>query len=86
MIYTIKNRLQALEKVKKNTDIPEIVIIFWDEAEHHWIAKEQYIRKSSKGKIIPNTGRTRTIFLDNPDSYVPPEGFKGSILKEGVIE
>lgn len=86
VIYKIRSRLQALEKAKQTNAVPELVIIYWDDKKQQWIAKEQYVKKDSNRNIIKNSGTVKLIPLDNPDSYIPPEGFKGSILKEGVIE
>ena len=30
--------------------------IFWDESKNQWIVQEQYVRKTSKGKVISRTG------------------------------
>lgn len=86
MIFEIRKRLQALENAKKGFGLPESVIIFWDESEKQWIAKELYVRKSSKGKVIPRTGRIKLIPLNNPDDYRPPEGFRGTIIHGRVLE
>lgn len=82
----IRNRLQALEDRNRNMDLPELVMIFWDDEKNRWIAKEQYVKKSLKGKIIPNTGKVKLIPLDDPEDYRPPEGFRGKILIERGLE
>lgn len=81
----IRNRLQALEQAKKEP-VPELVNIFWDEGKNQWIAQEQYVSKDQKGKIIPFTGRVKLIPLDDPDSYRPPEGFRGTVINAGILE
>ena len=86
MILTIKKRLQAIEQAKANVNVPDVVIIFWDESEGHWIAKEQYTRKNTKGKVIPYSGKVKLIPLESPEDYKPPEGFSGTIMIEGEIE
>ncbi len=86
MIHKIRSRLQALENAKKGAGVPDLVIIFWDEAKKQWTAREQYIRKNSKGKVIGRTGMIRFIPLESPDSYKAPEGFRGTIIHEGVLE
>ena len=86
MIHKIRSRLQAVENAKKGVGVPDLVVIFWDESRKQWIAQEQYVKKTSKGKVIPRTGRIRTISLNDPDSYRPPEGFKGSIIHERELE
>ena len=86
MILTIKKRLQAIEQAKANVNVPDVVIIFWDESEGHWIAKEQYTRKNTKGKVIPYSGKVKLITLESPEDYKPPEVFSGTIMIEGEIE
>ena len=86
MIHKIRSRLQAVENAKKGVGVPDLVIIFWDESKNQWIAKEHYVKKTFKGKVIPRTGRIKTIPLNDPDEYRPPEGFKGSIIHEGELE
>ena len=81
----IRKRLQALEQVKKEP-VPELVNIFWDEAKKQWSAQEQYVSKDQKGKIIPFTGKVKLIPLDDPDSYRPPEGFRGTVINAGILE
>ena len=83
MFHEIRSRLLALEHSKKQNNVPVLVFVFWDEAKQQWYAMEQYVKTNSKGKIIPNTGKTKLIPLVSPDSYIAPEGFRGSILKEG---
>lgn len=85
MIQMIRKRLQVLEQAKK-TAVPELVIIFWDDAKGRWIAKEQYARKSVKGGVVPFSGRCKLIPLERPEDYEPPEGFTGTIISEGVLE
>ena len=85
MIHKIRSRLQAVENAKKGVGVPDLVIIFWDKSKNQWIAQEQYVKKTSKGKVIPRTGRNRFIPLTDPDEYRPPEGFKGTIIREGVL-
>jgi hypothetical protein len=82
----IRNRLQALEDRNRNMDLPELVMIYWDDEKNRWIAKEQYVKKSLKGKILPNTGKVKLIVLADPEDYRPPEGFRGKILIEGELE
>lgn len=86
MIHTIRNRLEAVERSKKNMNVPEVVFIYWDDNKACWIAKEQYIKKNSKGKPITKTGTVKQIPLEAPEDYTPPEGFRGSILIERDIE
>lgn len=86
MIHKIRSRLQAVENAKKGVGVPDLVIIFWDKSKNQWIAQEQYVKKTSKGKVIPSTGRNRFIPLVDPDQYRPPEGFKGSIIHERELE
>lgn len=86
MIHKIRSRLQAVENAKKGVGVPDLVIIFWDKSKNQWIAQEQYVKKTSKGKVIPRTGRNRFIPLVDPDQYIPPEGFKGSIIHERELE
>ena len=86
MIHKMRSRLQAVENAKKGVGVPDLVIIFWDESKNQWIAKEHYVKKTSKGKVIPRTGRIKTIPLNDPDEYRPPEGFKGSIIHERELE
>ena len=81
----IKKRLQVLEQAKKEP-VPELVNIFWDEGKNQWIAQEQYVSKDQKGKIIPFTGRVKLIPLDDPYSYRPPEGFRGTVINAGILE
>lgn len=81
----IRKRLQALEQVTKQP-VPELVNIFWDVAKNQWVAQEHYVKKNQKGKIIPFTGRVKLIPLDDPDSYRPPEGFRGTVINEGILE
>ena len=85
MIHNIRSRLSAVEHSKKDSSIPVLVIVFWDEGKQQWYAKEQYVKTNSKGKILPRTGKTKLIPLESPDSYKAPEGFRGSVLKEGVM-
>ena len=85
MIHRIRSRLQAVENAKKGVGVPDLVVIFWDESRKQWIAQEQYVKKTSKGKVIPRTGKNRFIPLGDPDEYRPPEGFKGTIIREGVL-
>ena len=81
----IKKRLQVLEQAMKEP-VPELVNIFWDEGKNQWIAQEQYVSKDQKGKIIPFTGRVKLIPLDDPYSYRPPEGFRGTVINAGILE
>lgn len=81
----IRKRLQALEQAMKEP-VPELVNIFWDEGKNQWIAQEQYVSKDQKGKIIPFTGRVKLIPLDDPYSYRPPEGFRGTVINAGILE
>ena len=81
----IRKRLQALEQVTKQP-VPELVNIFWDVAKNQWVAQEHYVKKNQKGKIIPFTGRVKLIPLDDPDSYRPHEGFRGTVINEGILE
>lgn len=85
MIHTIRSRLKVVEQVKKNTVVPEMVMIYWDDAKGKWIAKEQYIKRNSKGKPIAGTGKSKLISLDSPEEYQLPVGFKGVVLNEGRI-
>ena len=86
ILQVIKRRLQIVEQANRPVNTPELVFICWDDVNQSWLAKEQYMKKNSKGKIIPYSGKTKLISLDSPDSYEPPEGFRGVILKEGVME
>lgn len=86
MIHKIRSRLQAVENAKKGVGVPDLVIIFWDKSKNQWIAQEQYVKKTSKGKVIPRTGRNRFIPLGDPDEYRPPEGFKGTVIHGRVLE
>ena len=81
----IKKRLQVLEQAMKEP-VPELVNIFWDEGKNQWIAQEQYVSKDQKGKIIPFTGKVKRIPLDDPDSYRPPEEFRGTVINAGILE
>lgn len=86
MIREIKNRLQVIERTKKNSSVPDLVLIFWDETRGQWVAKEQYVKKSARGTVLPNSGKVKLIPLNNPEDYIPPEGFKGTVLMEGDLE
>lgn len=86
MLQKIKSRLQAVEMAKQKVNVPDLVFIYWDARKCSWVAKEQYTKKDSKGKVVPLSGRTKTIKLDSPDSYKAPEGFIGRVLIEGDIE
>ena len=73
------------QRIKKNS-VPETVIIYFSEAHGKWVAQEQYVKKSRTGKVIPYTGSVKLIFLDDPEDYEAPEGFKGNIIIEGELE
>ena len=82
MIYNIRSRLKTVEHRKKQYTVPAFVMIYFDDAKGTWIAKEQYIKTDSKGKVIPKSGKEVLIPLDNPEDYAPPKGYTGSILFE----
>ena len=86
MLQTIKSRLQVIEQAKKTVNVPELVIIYWDALNGSWIAKEQYVKKNSKGKVIKGTGKEKKILLNSPKDYKAPEGFKGTLLIEGGLK
>lgn len=87
MFQLIRNRLQAVEQARKKSDAPDIVTIYQDSMNGGWIAKEQYVKKNLKGKVIPHSGTVKLIPLINPEEYSPPEGFRGTILiGEGDLE
>lgn len=86
MLQMIKNRLQAIEKVKRPVNVPELVMIYWDSSINCWIAKEQYVKRNSKGKIINRSGYTKAVLLDCPEEYKAPEGFGGKVLFEGELQ
>ena len=86
MIHTIRNRLGALEKARKKVDIPELIMVFWDDDNKIWIAQEYYVKRNSKEKIISRTQKVKTILLKDTTEYKPPEGFKGTIIDGRVLE
>ena len=85
MIQSLKKRLEVIEQTTIKTEIPVLVMIYKDDSTQKWVAKEQYIKMSSKGKIIPQTGYEKIIPLEKPEDYKRPQGFKGVILNEGRI-
>ena len=86
MIREIRKRLQILEQAKQKVEVPDLVIIFWDETKNQWIAQEQYVKKNPRGKVIPESGTVKLIPLDRPEDYKPPEGFRGTVINEGILE
>lgn len=86
MMHNIRSRLQAVERSKVKNNVPEFVLIYYDEKFSCWIAKEQYVKKTTKGKTIKGTGRSKYVRLASPDEYIPPEGFVGAIIKEGDLK
>ena len=85
MMHNIRSRLQAVERSKVKNNTPELVLIFYDEKHSSWVANEKYVKKNSKGQPIKGTGKDKFIRLSSPDEYIPPEGFKGAIIKEGDL-
>ena len=85
MIHNIRSRLEALERNRGRSNVPEVVLIYYDENHSCWVANEQYVKKTTKGQPIKGTGKNKFIRLSSPDEYIPPEGFVGSIIKEGDL-
>lgn len=85
MKKNIRDRVKEIEHSRKKNILPDVVLIYWDYANKHWIAREQYTKKNSQGNTIKGSGTVKTIVLSNPDEYIPKKGFKGSII-QGVIE
>lgn len=79
MNYNIRSRLQAVEDVKKNESVPDIVMIIQNDS-GAYIAQETYSKKDAKGKVIPKRGKIKRIPLERPEDYKPPKGFNGVIL------
>lgn len=84
--HTIRNRLGALENARKKEEIPELIMVFWDEEKQSWTAQEHYIKRNSKGKIISGTQRIKKLFLNDSAEYKPPEGFKGTMIDGRVFD
>lgn len=80
----IKARLEAVEHLSKHVEVPDLVMIC--KGPSGWIAQETYVKKTARGAIIPGSGINKTIRLDCPESYRPPEGFNGVIMTEGEFD
>ena len=86
MIKSIRKRLHAIEHINKQPDAPDLVFISWNEEEKSWIAKEQYMKRGLNEKIILHRVKEKLIPLDSPESYKPPEKFKGNVYIERDME
>lgn len=84
MNNSIRSRIQAVENIKQNNNVPDLVQIFKD-ASLGWIAQETYTKKNSKGGVISKSGIIKRIKLTNPEDYKPPEGFNGVIINEASM-
>lgn len=84
MLAGIKNRLKALENTGRK-ETPELVLIVFDESDSKWKAQEHYFKYDLKGGVIEGSLKLKSIILESPQSYKPPEGFVGTIVDEGTI-
>ena len=82
----IKARLEAVEHLSKHVEVPDLVMIYKDSSGSGWTAQETYVKKTAQGAVIPGSGTNKIIPLDCPESYRPPEGFKGVIMTEGEFD
>lgn len=76
----ILKRIQVLEHMKKEIEVPDLVFIETDQEHNKVIATEQYFKKDLKGNVVKGGGKEKKILLNSPEEYQVKKGFKGSIF------
>lgn len=79
MNIKILQRLQAVEAVLAVNESPDLVMISYEADQGKYRIFEAYNRKDSKGNVVKG-GTDKEKFVDDPKSYIFPEGCKAKVI------